>query len=67
MDKGIEFYNKSMKSWLQDNYIEMYSTYNGGKPVVPKRFITILKNKIYKCMISVSKNVFIDKLDDVVN
>ena len=32
-----------------------------------KRFIRTLKNKIYKYMTSVSKNVYIDKLDDIVN
>ena len=28
VDKGSEFYNRLMKSWLQDNEIEMYSTHN---------------------------------------
>ena len=45
----------------------MYSIYNEGKSVVAERFIRTLKNKIYKCMTSVSKNVYIDKLDDIVN
>ena len=66
VDKGIEFYNNSFKKWLQDNDIVMYSTNNKGKSVVPERFIRTTKNKIYKCMTSVSKNVFIDKLDDIV-
>ena len=35
---GSEFYNRSMKSWLQDSDIEMYSTNNKEKPCVPKRF-----------------------------
>ena len=48
VDKGSEFYNRSMKSWLQDNDIVMYSTHNKGKSVVSERFIRILKNKIYK-------------------
>ena len=56
-----------MKSWLQDNDIVMYSTHNDGKSVVAERFIKILKNKIYKYMTSISKNVYIDKLDDIVN
>ena len=59
-----EFYNRSIKSWLQDNYIEMYSAVNEGKSVVAERFIRILKNKIYKYMTSVFKNVYIDKLDN---
>ena len=45
----------------------MYSTHNGGKSVVAERFIRTLKNKIYKYMTSVSKNVYIDKLDDIVD
>ena len=45
----------------------MYSTYNERKSVVAKRFIRTLKNKIYKYMTSISKNVCIDKLDDIVN
>ena len=56
-----------MKSWLEKKYIEMYSTHNGGKSVVAKRFIRTLENKIYKYMTSISKNVYIDKLDDIVN
>ena len=45
----------------------MYSTHNEGKYVVAERFIRTLKNKIYKYMTSISKNVYIDKLDDIVN
>ena len=58
VDKGSEFYNSSFKKWLKD-IIEMYSTHNGGKSVVAERFIRTLKNKIYKHMTSVSKNVLI--------
>ena len=45
----------------------MYSTLNEGKSVVAERFIRTLKNKIYKYINSISKNVYIDKLDDIVN
>ena len=48
VDKGSEFYNKSIKVRLQDNDIEMYSRHNEGKSVVAERFITTLKDKIYK-------------------
>ena len=65
--KGSEFYNRSMKSWLESNLIEMYSTHNEGKSVVTERFIKTLKSKIYKYMTSVSKNIYIDKLGDIVN
>ena len=44
----------------------MYSTHNEGKSVVAERFIRTLKSKIYKYMTSISKNVYIDKLDDIV-
>ena len=67
VDKDIKFCNKSMKSWLQKNAIEMYSTHNEGKSVIAERFITTLKNKIYKYTTSISKNFYIDKLDDIVN
>ena len=45
----------------------MYSTHNEGKSVVAERFIRTLTNKIYKYMTSISKNMYIDKLNDIVN
>ena len=45
----------------------MYSTHNEGKYVVVERFIRTLKNKIYRYVTSVSKNVYVVKLDDTVN
>ena len=45
----------------------MYSTYNEGKSVVAERFIRTLKNKLYKHMTAIGKNVYYDVLDDVVN
>ena len=65
VDKGSEFYNTFIKKWLKNNDIEMYSIHNEGKSVVAERFIRTLKTKIYKYMTSVSKNVYIDKLDDI--
>ena len=56
-----------MKSFLQNNDIQMYSTHNEDKTFFAERFIRTLKNKIHKYMTSVSKNVYIDKLDDIVN
>ena len=44
----------------------MYSIYNEGKSVVAERFIRRFRTKIYKYMTSVSKNLYIDKLDDIV-
>ena len=45
----------------------MYSIHNEGKSIVAKRFIRTLKNKIYQYMTSISKDVYVDKLDDIVD
>ena len=45
----------------------MYSTYNEGKSVVAERFIRTLKNKIFKHMTAISKNIYFDALEDIVN
>ena len=63
----MNFTTRSMKSWLQDNNVEMHSAHNKGKSVAAERFIRTLKNKIYQYMISISENVYIDKLDDLTN
>ena len=55
VDKGSEFYNRSMKSFLQNNDILMYSANDEGKSVVAERFIWNLENKIYKYMTSILK------------
>ena len=67
VDQGSEFYNKSFKKWLKDNNIEMYSTHNEGKSVVGERFIRTLKIKIYKHMTAISKNVYFNVLNDIVD
>ena len=59
VDKISEFYNRSMKSWLEKNYIEIYSTHNEGKSVVAERFTITLKYKIYKNMTSMSIYIYI--------
>ena len=66
VDQGSEFYN-TFKKFLKTNNIELYSTFNEGKSVVAQRFIRTLKNKIYKHMTTISKNVDIDVLNDIVN
>ena len=63
VDKGSEFYNRLMKSSLEKNDIGMHSTHNEGKSFIAERFITTLKNK----MTPISKNVYIEKLNDLVN
>ena len=56
-----------MKSRLQCNDTEMYSTYKEGIYIVSERFIRTLKNKFYKYMIPLSEKMYIDKLGDIVN
>ena len=55
------------KKWLKDDDISIYSTYNEGKSVAAERFIRTLKNNIYKHMTAISKNVYFDVLDDIVD
>ena len=52
-----------MKSFLQNNDIEMHSTHSDGKSIIVERFIRTLNNKNYKYMTSVSKNVYIDNVN----
>ena len=67
VDQDGEFYNNRFKRFLEISNIEMYSTYNEGKSVVAERFIRTLKNKILKHMTAVSKNVYFDLLDDILD
>ena len=55
-----------MKSRLKEQDIEIYSVYNEGKSMAAERIIRTLKDKIYKYMTSVSKTLYIDKLDDII-
>ena len=55
VDKGSEFYNRSMELFLQNNDMEMYSTQNEEKSVIAERFIITLKYRIYEYMTSISK------------
>ena len=66
VDQGSEFYNKSFKLFLKIKNVEMYSTYNEGKSVA-ERFIRTLKNKIFKHMTDISKTIYFDVLDDIVD
>ena len=67
VDKGSEFYNNSFKKWLKDNDVEMYSIHSEGKSVIAEIFIRTLKNKIFKHMTAISKNVCFDVFDYIVN
>ena len=67
LNQGGEFYNKLFKRFLEINNIKMYSTYNDWKSGVAKRFIRTSKSKIFKHMTAISKNVFFDVLDDIID
>ena len=67
VDQSSEFCKNSFKDFLKIKNIEMYSTYNEGKSVVAERFTRTPKNKIFKHMRAISKNVYFDVLDDIVN
>ena len=67
VDQDSEFYNNSFKDFLKINSTEMYSTYNERKSVFAEIFIRTLKNKIFKHITAISKNVSFDVLDDIVN
>ena len=65
VDKSRGLYNRSIKSWLEKNDTGMYPTHNEGKSVVTERLIRTLKNEFYPCITSISKYVYIDKLDGI--
>ena len=69
VDKGSAFYNKSMMKEMKENLNQGNKgmMMNEGKSVFAERFIRNLKNKLYKYMALISKNVYIGKLDDIVN
>ena len=62
----VDFPIINLKVFLKKNDIKMYSTFNEGKSVVVERFIKTLKNKIYKHMTTIGKNVYFNVLDDTV-
>ena len=59
VDKDCEFYNRLMKSWIEENDIEIYLIHNEQKFVIAERFIRTLKNIICRYLTSISKNVCI--------
>ena len=63
----VKFTKNLSKIFLKINDIEMHSTYNKGKSVIAERFTRTLKSMIFKHMTAISKNVYIDMLDDIVN
>ena len=57
VDQGGEFYNKLFKRWK----------INEGKSFIAESFIRTLKNKNFKHMAAISKNVYFDVLDNIAN
>ena len=67
LDWSSDSLNRSLKLWLCGNSIEMYLIPDVGNSVIAERFIRILKSKIYYHMTVVSKNLYNDKLNKIVN
>ena len=65
VDNGSEFGTKSIKTCSQDHNTQIYSTHNELKSVAAEKIVRNLENKIYKHKTAISKNVYIDKLDDM--
>ena len=54
------FLQRSTKLFLKNNHKEIYSMHNKGKSVITERLVRTLKNKIYKYITLISKNMYID-------
>ena len=67
VDQWGEFYKYLFKKNFKINKMEIYSTHNEGKSFAAERFIKTLKDKLFKHMRAVSKNIYFDVLDDIVN
>ena len=52
---------------VKDNVIAIYSINNEGKSAIAEKFIRTLKNKIFKHMTAILKNVYFDVVDDIIN
>ena len=63
VDKGKEFYNKDVNSWLKENNIIMYSTYSEHKSCVVERFNRTLKEMMWKRFTAENTRNWIDMLD----
>ena len=66
VDEGKEFYNRTLKTWLNDNDIDMYSTHNEGKAVVVERFNRTMKSRMWRYFTANSTNVYVDVLPQLI-
>ena len=62
VNQGMEFYNKLMQEWLENNHILMYSSKNEGKSVIAERFIKTLKS-IKKWQLMIANLIFLISID----
>ena len=67
VDRGGEFYNRTMDRWLEENGIERYSTYNEGKAVAVERFNRTLKTRMWKYMSANNTYRYINRYIDVLD
>ena len=67
LDQGTEFYNRTFKKWLNDNNIDMYSTYNEGKAVIVERFNRTLKERKWKYFSAKNTYHYLDVIDQLVH
>ena len=61
-----EFYDRSLEKFLEEKNIEICHTETVDKLVFDETFIETKRNRIYRYMISASKNLYIEKLEDMV-
>ncbi len=66
VDKGLEFYNKYMTEWLNENNIIRYSTYGEHKSVVVERFNRTLKEMMWKRFTAENTRNWSDILDGLI-
>ena len=67
VDKGLEFYNRYVTGWLQENNIIRYSTYSEHKSVVVERFNRTLKEMMWKRFTAENTRNWIDILDTLMH
>jgi len=65
VDRGLEFYNKDIDGWLQENNITRYSTFGEHKSVVIERFNRTLKEMMWKRFTAENTRNWIDMLEDL--
>ena len=65
-DHGKEFYNKTMRAWLEKKKIHHYSTYSVNKAAIVERFNRTLKQTIVNYMIHTRQTQYVNVLPEFV-